>query len=282
MAEQLRAAGVDSPRREARLLLSHALGLAPDEVVLTGTPTHLERAVADTLLTSLKRRLSGEPLAYILGRKEFWSLEFAVGPGVLVPRPESETLVEEGLRAFGDRPQLSVLDLGTGSGCLLLAFLSERPNAQGVGVDASSDALRYARINAERLGLTRRATFDARDWRGGIDGAFDVVFVNPPYLTDAEFEAAPPEVRAEPREALAAGPDGLAAYRELAPHLANALTEKGRAFVEVGRGQAEAAATIFSSSGLETLSVVPDLSGIPRCLVLERGALEKPRKPASF
>jgi release factor glutamine methyltransferase len=283
MAEQLRAAGIESPRREARLLLSHALGLPSDSTVLTGTPTHLERAVADKLLASLKRRLTGEPLAYILGRKEFWSLEFAVGPGVLVPRPESETLIEEAMRVFRSRSApLRVLDLGTGSGCLLLAFLSERPKAQGTGIDISREALAYARKNAAKLGLADRATFLEHDWRDGFEGTFDAVFVNPPYLTDAEFAAAAPEVRAEPKDALAAGPDGLDAYRAVAPHLANALTGKGRAFVEIGRGQASATSAIFSSAGLETLSAVPDLSGIPRCLVLAKGPLENPRKPASL
>jgi release factor glutamine methyltransferase len=269
VAEQLRSAGIESPRREARLLLSHALGLAPDSLVLTGTPDHLERGVADALVAALKRRLNGEPLAYVLGHKEFWSLDFAVGPGVLVPRPESETLIEAALHAFPDRDaDLNVLDLGTGSGCLVLAFLHERRRARGHAIDVASDALEYAQRNAVALGVAECIVLEQRDWSCELAGQYDVIFVNPPYLSDDEVAAAPPELRAEPRMALAGGPDGLEAFREIAPQLVGCLAPQGRAFVEIGSGQAEAASQIFSSAGLETQRAVPDLSGIPRCLVL--------------
>jgi release factor glutamine methyltransferase len=269
MAEQLRAVGIESPRREARLLLSHALGLPPDSIVVGGEPTHLAKDVADALLAALRRRVAREPLAYVLGHKEFWSLDFGVSPGVLVPRPESETLVEQALEIFHDpAAQRRVLDLGTGSGCLLLAFLSERPNAIGLGIDMSDDALRQARTNATRLRLAGRSTFRKNDWASGVDGVFDVIFVNPPYLTDAELTNAAPEVKAEPRLALSGGSDGLDAYRAIASQLQPRLKPRGRAFVEIGRGQADAVSRIFSTHGLETERTVPDLSGIPRCLVL--------------
>jgi release factor glutamine methyltransferase len=269
MAEQLRAVGIESPRREARLLLSHALGLPPDSIVVGGAPTHLAKDVADALLAAVRRRVAREPLAYVLGHKEFWSLEFGVGPGVLVPRPESETLVEEALRIFHDpAAERRVLDLGTGSGCLLLAFLSERPNAVGLGIDVSDEALRQARANATRLRLAGRSQFRKNDWAAGIEGVHDVILVNPPYLTEAELAGAAPEVKAEPRLALAGGDDGLDAYRAIAPGLRPRLTPRGRVFLEIGRGQADAVSRIFSVHGLETERVVPDLSGIPRCLVL--------------
>lgn len=274
MADKLRVVGIEAPRREARILLSHALGLPPDELVLTGTPASLPEDVTVRLLAAFKRRLAREPLAYIVGRKEFWSLDFVVGSGVLVPRPESETLVEQALIEFPERMStLSVLDLGTGSGCLLLSFLSERPHARGLGVDASDDALQYARVNATALGLGMRVAFARRDWSDGVPATFGAIFVNPPYLTDAEFEQSDHEVRAEPRAALAAGADGLNAYRVLAPLVGTALRPEGRAFVELGRGQDAAVRTIFSSAGVETIRTAHDLSGIPRCLVL---AAERP------
>lgn len=269
MAGKLRGAGIVSPRREARLLLSHALGLPPDSLVLTGAPAGLEQHAATALLKSLKRRLAHEPLAYILGRKEFWSLDFIVGPGVLVPRPESETLVEEALRIHPDPDDaLEVLDLGTGSGCLLLAFLAERQNTRGVGVDISPDALRYARANADRLGFAQRTTFREGDWGVGLPYTFDLIFINPPYVSDAELANASRELHAEPRGALAAGTDGLDAYRALAPQLAALMKPKGHALIEIGAGQADAVSRIFSAAGLETERLVPDLSCIHRCLVL--------------
>lgn len=279
MAGKLRAVGIESPRREARLLLSHALGLPADSLVLTGAPTHLPEDVTERLLATFKRRVAREPLAYVLGRKEFWSMDFAVGPGVLVPRPETETLVEQALNDFDDRcVPLSVLDLGTGSGCLLLSFLAERPNARGVGIDASDEALSYARANAATYALEHRATLEERDWSDGVEGSFDVIFVNPPYLTNVEFEQSDPEVRAEPRAALAAGTDGLLTYRVLAPIIGGALSPHGHAFVELGLGQEPDVRHIFSSSGVETIRVVPDLSDIPRCLVLAVSP-EKGQKP---
>jgi len=266
-ARRLAAAGVDSPRLEVRLLLARALGIASVDVV--GDRFSLDVASEARFLAFVERRIAREPLAYIVGRREFWSLDFCVGPGVLVPRPESETLVEEALRIFDDpKADLAVLDLGTGSGCLLLAFLSERPNACGVGIDTSVEALHYARANAAQLGLADRATFEDHDWAAGVAGAFDVAFVNPPYLTESELAEAPSELRVEPHAALAGGPDGLDAYRALAPHLAPALSPDGHAFVEIGRGQADAVVRIFSLAGLETVKLVPDLSNIPRCLVL--------------
>jgi release factor glutamine methyltransferase len=209
------------------------------------------------------RRLAGESVAYIVGEKEFWSLSFDVGPGVLVPRPDTETLVEQALKACPGGP-LRVADLGAGSGAMLLAFLSERPQARGVGVDSSEAALAYARRNAIKLGLEARCEFRLGDW-SSVDGTFDAIFANPPYLTTAELAAS--GLQDEPAAALDGGMDGLAAYRALAPVLASHLNKSGFGFVEIGQGQGEAVVTIFEGEGLEILGLRPDLSGIPRCVV---------------
>jgi len=268
---RLREAGIASPRLEARLLLTHAEG------------------ASDRFEALLARRLAREPLAYITGAKEFWSLEFAVGPGVLVPRPESETLVEAALRDFAERTApLRVLDLGTGSGCLLLSFLSERPNATGVGIDASHRALSWAAENAERLGLADRTAFRTGDWADGVNDLFTVMFVNPPYVREDELDVLEPEVaRAEPRIALAGGEDGLAAYRAFVPELGARLTPNGLAFLEIGAGQAPGVRAILEAAGMEVARIVPDLAGIPRCVVARGGVggskkeLERAREAAS-
>lgn len=266
-AALLRAAGIESARLDARVLLAAAMQVSPDEV-FTGRELHQdEHERFDALLA---RRASREPLAYITGQKEFWSLSFAVGPGVLIPRPETETLVEAALKRFDSQQPLRVLDIGTGSGCLLMSFLCERPRAAGIGIDTSEAALAWARRNATSLGAAQRCGLELAD-REPAGGAFDVVLVNPPYLTEAEFETSEPEIRLwEPRSALAAGEDGLDAIRLLGPVLARRLAETGRAFVEVGMGQVAAAAEILTRAGLDVSEVIADLSGIPRCLIAGR------------
>jgi release factor glutamine methyltransferase len=218
----------------------------------------------------VRRRSGREPLAYILGSREFWSLPFAVGPGVLVPRPDSETLVEAALAVFPPTTErLNVLDLGTGSGCLLLAFLSEQPGAVGIGVDISGEALTYARHNAESLGVYDRCGFLLGNWARDIAGNFDVVFLNPPYVTDQEIARLEPEVaHYEPARALSGGEDGLAAYREIAPSLGTLLAENGRAFVEIGEGQGESVKAILAGAGLRFCGESRDLSGRIRCLIV--------------
>jgi release factor glutamine methyltransferase len=270
--QRLRVAGVESPRREARLLLAHVLGLRPEEIVsgkfsLQGAQfrSRFEAAVA--------RRAAREPLAYIIGRREFWSLDFEVGPGVLIPRPESEIMVEEALKRFPmtDAP-LRVADLGTGSGCLLLAFLSERPEARGLGVDISEEALAIARRNAASLGLDGRTQFLRNDWMSTLSGTWEVIFINPPYIIEGELDGLDPEVsRYEPRVALDGGPDGLCAYRRLAGLLRPRLAPEGRVFLEVGQGQAGPVERIFLEKGLNIEGTVSDLAGIPRCLVVIAG-----------
>jgi release factor glutamine methyltransferase len=278
-AARLREAGVESPRREARLMLAHALSVSA-EALVSGNGAAAPPESVERFQSFVTRRARREPLAYILGTREFWSLNFAVGPGVLVPRPESETLVEEALRCFPSRDApLKVLDLGTGSGCLLLAFLSERPQAQGLGVDISDQAHEIAAENAGRLGLTARANFVRGNWLTALSGAFDVVFANPPYIAEQDLAQLDPEVaRYEPKAALDGGPDGLDAYRAIATDLAAHLRPGGQGFLEVGRGQAAEVQGLFAKNGLVANGTVFDLAGILRCLVVGAGRERIPPK----
>lgn len=270
-AARLADAGIDSARLDARVLLAHVMNLEPGDTLRARALSDDELARFDALL---ERRARHEPVAYITGMREFWSLPFAVGPGVLVPRPESETLLEEVLKAFPDRTAaLDVVDLGTGSGCLLLGCLSSFPNARGTGVDVSPKALDWAKRNADRLGMASRITWRACDWTEADLGAFDVLLCNPPYLRDDEREGLAPDVRLyEPAEALFGGPDGLGAYRMLATLLPMLLKSEGRAFLEIGAGQEAEVRVLLEASALEIVHVAPDLAGIPRCIVAGRKA----------
>jgi release factor glutamine methyltransferase len=266
----LAAAGIEAPALEARLLLAAALEVSIEQVIAWP-----ERAVdpraRHRLSALLARRTAREPMAHILGRREFWSLDFAVTRDVLVPRPDSETLVAAALEQIADRAQhLRLLDLGVGSGCLLLALLSELPQATGVGIDCSSAALAVAERNATALGLARRARFAPGNWLDGIDGPFDVVVSNPPYIARGELAGLPPEVQHDPRAALDGGEDGLDAYRTIAAGLPAALAPGGFAAIEIGAGQAEFVTAILREAGLEPWLKRSDLSGATRCLLARR------------
>ncbi len=267
----LAAAGIEGARAEARLLLAHGLGL-PREALLRDSRQPLERHAADRFAALIERRARREPIAYLTGRREFWSLGFEVTPATLIPRPESETLVEAALGRSGPREgALRLLDLGTGTGCLLLALLSELPYATGIGVDTSEAALEVARRNADRLGLAGRAAFKGGSWGAGLDERFDLIVSNPPYIAETEAAILPPDVAFyEPEGALFGGPDGLAAYRALAPDLARLLAPEGVAAIELGAGAAEAVTAIFSAAGLIELERRPDLAGITRCSLWRR------------
>lgn len=264
-AQRLAAAGVPEPRREARLLLAYALGIEP--VAVTGYP---ERPVADggAYEQLVARRANREPLSHLTGRREFWSLDFEVTPATLDPRPDSETVVETALAAFPDPgARLDILDFGTGTGCLLLAILHERPAATGLGVDIESDAVAVARRNADRLGLADRARFAAGEWGAGLDGPFDLIVSNPPYIAEADIDGLQPEIaRFESRRALDGGADGLAAYRALAPDVARLLSPGGIAVIEFGAGQGGAVARILEDAGLDPVGFAADLAGHDRCI----------------
>jgi release factor glutamine methyltransferase len=257
-------AGVDNPRMEARLLFAHALGISRDQT-LTASATPQQAAAFAGFVA---RRESREPFAYITGKKEFWSLDFAVGPGVLVPRPDTETLIEEALRLVPDRnAHLRIADLGTGSGVLLIAALKEFANASGIGFEASPDAFQWADANARRL-MPERAEIRLADWNSA-GGRFDLVFSNPPYIASGEIESLAPDVGSfEPRPALDGGADGLSAYRSLAELLPAILKPGGHALLEIGFGQAQAMEKLFPE--LEILRIAPDLSGTPRCVILRK------------
>ena len=275
-AERLAAAGIEAPRRDARLLIAHVLDAGVEQVV--GYPERpLSREQAARLETLVARRARREPVSRILGRREFWGLELALSEATLDPRPDSETLVEALLAALPDRAaRLRVLDLGSGSGCLLLALLSELPAASGLGLDVSAAAVETARRNAARLGLEDRARFALGDWRRGLQGDWPVIVCNPPYIAEGEIAGLAPEVAGyDPYLALAGGRDGLAAYRVLAPAVAGAIADGGVAALEIGVGQAEAVEALLRQAGLSAIERRSDLSGSPRCLLIRAGRAKK-------
>lgn len=262
-AERLAAAGVESPRLEARLLLAHAAGLSP-----AGLLRDLRQPVdAPGYEELLARRAGREPLAYLLGTREFWSLSFLVSPATLIPRPDSETVVEAALAAH-PAPR-RVLDLGTGTGCLLLSLLHERRDAWGIGTDLAPDAALLARANAERLGLADRAAFVCTDWSASLSGRFDLVVSNPPYIAGPDVAGLMSEVAHwEPRRALDGGADGLDAYRRLCALLPEVLAPGAAAVLEVGAGQAVGVTNLARVAGLVPTSMRHDLGGVERALVL--------------
>jgi release factor glutamine methyltransferase len=269
VAARLAAAGIAESRREARLLVALALGVEPG--VVLGYPERPLDATAEARLAALAdRRAAREPYSRLAGGRQFWSLDLAISPDTLDPRPDSETIVEAALALLPDRgARLRILDFGTGSGCLLLALLSELPNAIGVGVDILPGAAITARRNAAALGLAERALFAVGDWGETISGHVDVIVANPPYIPRADIAALAPEVtRYEPRLALDGGADGLAAYRELAPVTRRLLAADGIALFEVGAGQHNAVARLLGDSGLALQSIKCDLSGVARCVVV--------------
>lgn len=265
----LAAAGIDEARREARLLVATAL--ATDLSGIVGYPERrLDDAEATRLADLVARRESREPAARLLGRREFWSLDFSLSPATLIPRPDSESVIEAALAEIPDRAApLRLLDLGTGTGCLLLALLSELPAATGIGIDIAAEAAATAQGNAVALGLADRAGFVVGSWGAALAGTFDVIVSNPPYIASAAITALEPEVaRHEPRAALDGGPDGLSAYRALAAALPRLLAAGGLVFLELGKGQADAVAVLMSEVGLRRRALRRDLGGIARCLVL--------------
>lgn len=262
----LRTAKVDDPRREARLLLAHVSG---QPVEWIAAHPEAEFTLAPVYRRCIERRRRREPMSHILGAREFRSLPFEVTSDVLDPRPDSEVLVEAALAlrpVAGDA--FRILDLGTGSGCLLLSVLSERPAAFGIGVDCSEAALAVARRNARDLGLSDRARFLRGNWGEGLDGGFDLVLANPPYIPSAEIDMLEPEVADyEPRLALDGGADGLDAYRAIARQASGLLAKGGALVVEFGAGQANSVSAVFAQCGVTPARLDNDLSGRQRCLI---------------
>lgn len=277
LAATLAAAGVEDADRDARLLLAEALGCAPGDLLLRADAPVTEEA-AGTARAFAARRAAGEPVARIRGRREFWSLDFLLSPDTLVPRPDTETLVEAALAACPDRDAaLRILDLGTGTGAILAALLVERPRAFGLGMDRAEGAARTARDNLARNGLAGRACVAVGDWGAALAGAgpgrgFDLVVSNPPYITSAEMADLPVEVRRhDPRLALEAGADGLDAYRAITADLPRLLAPGGVCVLELGAGQEAAVAALARAAGLLLDGPARrDLAGTARALVARR------------
>jgi release factor glutamine methyltransferase len=265
-----RSATIEQPEVDARVLVAHALHL--DRARLIAQSDRILEAREVTVVSALAaRRLRREPVSRILGRKEFWSLGLTITPDVLVPRPETETVVEAALdfvvRGGMHMEKLRILDIGTGSGALLLALLHELPNTTGTGTDTSTPALQVARANAAHCGLESRCNFVACDIASGVQGSFDLIVSNPPYIVHDEIASLTPEVRDyDPLVALDGGDDGLVAYRAIAVQARHVLAPGGRLFVELGAGQEAAVRAVFINAGLTVGATRADLAGIPRVL----------------
>jgi release factor glutamine methyltransferase len=271
-AAALAAAGIENVRLEARLLLSKAADATIEELVAHGadeTPADVARRFAGLIA----RRVRREPMAYILGEREFWGLPFKVSPAVLVPRPDSETVIEAALAVLPDRQRpWRFLDLGVGSGCLLLTLLKQYEAAEGVGLERSADALAIAQANAEALGVSARVQLRLSDWRQpgwyeGLPVPFDLVVSNPPYIRAGDVAGLMPEVaKFEPRMALDGGPDGLDSYRAIVAAMPQLLTRGGHLLVEMGNGQAPEIAKLFRAAAFHVEGPWRDLAGIDRVL----------------
>jgi release factor glutamine methyltransferase len=268
-AQRLGVAGIDTAHFDARLMLAEVLGLEMRRLP-SSHHAELNGAEAARLEAMVARREGREPMSHILGRRGFWTLEFLVTADTLDPRPDTETLVEAVLAALDDRGRpRHLLDFGTGTGCILLTLLSELGHSTGLGIDAGAAALAVAQRNAEALGLASRAEFRLGNWGEGLEGAFDVIVSNPPYIPARDIEGLEPEVaRFEPRSALDGGPDGLDCYRALIPHMARLLAPGGIAALEVGAGQAADVAGLLAASGLGGAAFRRDLGGVERCVIV--------------
>ena len=253
----------DTPRLDAELLMAAALNVGRDRLILDEPRGEAPEA----FFSYVERRGRGEPVAYITGHRTFWTIDLEVGPGALIPRPDSETLIAAAVEHFaGTAGPKRILDLGTGPGTLLLAALDEWPAGTGLGVDASEAALEFARRNASRLGMDQRATFRLGNWAEGIDERFDLILCNPPYVAEGS-ETGPGVADYEPAEALFAGPEGLDEYRRLAPQVGRLLAPGGLAAIEIGFDQAERVAALLREQGLQA-TLVQDLGGRPRAFII--------------
>ena len=253
----------DTPRLDAELLMAEALHIDRDKLILSPP----QRDVPKRFGEMLERRKAGEPVAYITGRRAFWNIELHVGPGVLIPRPDSEVLIASAIEHFEGRDGPGrILDLGTGPGTLLLSALDLWPESTGIGVDVSRTAMSYAAANARRLGFEARVKLKQGDWAKGLKERVDLILCNPPYVAE-DAELGPGVREFEPDEALFAGKDGLDAYRELAPQLPGLLNPGGLAAIEIGHDQGEAVTELLARDGLQA-TVAEDLGGRPRAVLL--------------
>lgn len=267
---RLTACGVDSPKLDARLVIEYVLSL-PVGGVVANPQARLTPAARESVAFALVRRCGREPVSRIIGYRGFWKLDFTLGPGVFDPRPDSEVLVETALRIAHGQDALRVLDLGCGSGCLLLSIVQELSSSCGVGVDISDEALAIAILNAQRHRLNHRVVFHCSDWCQELRESFDLIVCNPPYIRDDELAQLPLEVGDfDPRIALAGGADGLESYRTLASQLGAHLAPGGSVLFEVGCDQATAVASLLKQRGFRIREILTDLAGHKRCVVADR------------
>jgi release factor glutamine methyltransferase len=274
VARRFRGAGIGTPDLDARILVGHALGLDLTALMRAGD-RRLDAGEMARIDTLAARRLGREPVARITGIKEFWGLRFTVTPDVLVPRPDTETVVERALaivdQSGGRARPLRIADLGVGSGAILIALLTELPHATGIGTDRDIAALAVARENARRLGVAPRAAFVACDFGAAIAPGCDLVVTNPPYIRTDDIAGLDPDVRAfDPHGALDGGHDGLGAYRVIATQARDILDQDAHLVVEIGEGQGHAVAALFAAAGFGDIGVRPDLSGHDRVVVARR------------
>jgi release factor glutamine methyltransferase len=273
--EHLRRAAIETPALDARILLSFATDL-PLEALLLRAEEAPSQPIIDSYMGLLDRRAANEPIAYILGKKEFWGLHFSVTTDTLIPRPDTESLIEATLSLFPNKnAPLRILDLGTGSGCILLSLLHEYPNASGVGIDQSSGAISIAKSNSMHLGLAKQCSFLLQSWNKGLKGSYDLIITNPPYITEASYGGLAPELRHfEPYKALVAGTDGLDCYREIIPRIGALLKPNGFFVLECGIGQHEELTNIIKDSQLQLLSLIYDLTTRVRGMIAIMPSLE--------
>ena len=265
---QLTAAGCDTPLLDARLLLQHAAGISREDMILDPSRIVTPEAVA-AFDASIVRRLAHEPVSRIVGEREFYGRRFQVTPDVLDPRPDTETLIDAALEVLPKGAR--VLDLGTGSGAIIVTLLAERPDATGVATDISLAACAVARANAGRLGVANRLDVLEGSWFEPVSGRFDVIVSNPPYIAEDDIAGLAPDVRSfDPMTALVGGQDGLAAYREIAAVAARYLAKAGTVLVEIGAGQAPEVERVFAAAGFDALQRYADLAGHIRCLSFRR------------
>lgn len=267
--QYLTEAKIEAAALDARLLLQHVLGI-PHEALVRHHTQLVKKTATQEYKRLLERRAKHEPVACIMGRKEFWSLPFKTTKDTLDPRPDSETLIEAALKHASS--PMHILDLGTGTGCLLLALLHEFSETRGIGVDCSQAALDVAQENAQRLRLIDRVSFVQGEWTQGISSTFDLVVSNPPYIPANDLAVLAADVREyDPLEALDGGGDGLNAYRTLIPQVPDLLVEDGLLLLEIGQGQEDAVCTLLEEAGLTVKEQVKDLAGIIRCIVAHKG-----------
>lgn len=269
LCQRLRANGISNPGMEARLLLRHA-------EFLQSSRGKVGESIQENLESLIAGRLSGEPLSRIIGTQEFWSLEFELSPDTLDPRQDTETLVEAALKAYGRQSPLRILDIGTGSGCILISLLHEWPEATGVGTDLSAGAIRTAQRNAEKHGVAGRVEFVQTSWAQGIEGPFDLVVSNPPYIRRDVIPNLDENVRNyDPILALDGGEDGLDAYRSILTEIKSLLAPGGKMFFEIGYDQSESVPRLVANAGATPERIIRDSGGNPRVVECVMGISEK-------